>query len=191
MEFHKKKLPNRRYLDAKINTALSKVIEQKTKKHANILLYMPLAMEADITKTLRKMRKSRRVFVPFMEGASFKMVPYRLPLKSNAFGILEAGNSFKRVKKLDLAVVPAVGIDRQNKRVGFGKGMYDRFFAALRHHPYTVFVQRRGCFARANLCDAHDIAADLIIYAGAKLEKRLPCYMRYSKGGLSPRQAVL
>ena len=172
LEKHKKLSPNRLYIDAKVNEKLQQVLKDKAKKRATILFYLPLDLEADIRKTLQKMRRKHTVLVPFMEGKSFKMVPYRLPLKKKKFGIYEAGNSFRKFKNLDIAVVPAVGIDKQNKRVGFGKGMYDRFFAKLRKKPYTIFVQRQECKTDKNICDDYDVAADAVVTAGARLEKR-------------------
>ena len=169
---HQKPLPNALYLDAKVNEKLLSLLKKRAKRGSKILFYLPLGFEADIRKTLRKMRRNHTILVPFMEGKSFKMVPYRLPLKKKKFGIYEAGNSFRKFKNLDIAVVPAVGIDKQNKRVGFGKGMYDRFFAKLRKKPYTIFVQRKECKTDKNVCDDYDVAADAVVTAGARLEKR-------------------
>ena len=169
---HQKRRPNTFYLDAKVNEKLFKLLQKRAKRGSKILFYVPLGFEADIRKTLRKMRRNHTILVPFMEGKSFKMVPYRLPLKKKKFGIYEAGNSFRKFKNLDIAVVPAVGIDKQNKRVGFGKGMYDRFFAKLRKRPYTIFVQRQECKTDKNVCDDYDVAADAVVTAGARLEKR-------------------
>ncbi len=172
IKHHQKPRPNTLYLDAKVNEKLLKLLQNRAKKDSKILFYIPLGFEADIRKTLQKMRKKHTVLVPFMEGKSFKMVPYRLPLKKKKFGIYEAGNSFRKFKNLDIAVVPAVGIDKDNKRVGFGKGMYDRFFAKLKNKPYTIFVQRQECKTDRNVCDDYDVVADAVVNAGARLEKR-------------------
>lgn len=79
-----------------------------------------------------------------MQGESFKMVPFRLPLKKKKFGIYEAGNSLRDIKNIDVAIVPVVGVDGNLQRVGFGKGMYDRFFEKLKketiHNFYTVRI---------------------------------------------------
>jgi 5-formyltetrahydrofolate cyclo-ligase len=108
-----------------------------------------------------------------MEYDSFKMVPFRLPLTPKKFGIYEPGNTNLKIKKIDVAIVPAVGVDGEGRRVGFGKGMYDRFFARLKHKPYIIFVQSRLCTTSKYICDEHDIKADLLItpeayYAAAK-----------------------
>ncbi len=98
-----------------------------------------------------------------MQDDSFKMVKYRLPLKKRKFGIYEPNNSFMKPKKIDLAIVPIVGVDVLNKRIGFGKGMYDRFFYRLKYRPTIVFTQLVLCKSKEILSDNYDIKADYII----------------------------
>jgi len=171
IEKSKKKLHNKLYLDTKINKKLQKLL-QNVPRNSNVLFYIPLKNEADITKVLKKFRKKFNIFIPFMVGKSFKMVPYRLPLKRKKFGILEAGNSYKKINKIDLAIVPIVGIDKNFKRVGFGKGMYDRFFEKLKQKPYTVFVQLKLCQSQESVCDDYDVKGDMLITSEVWLEKR-------------------
>ena len=161
-----KKAPqhNKFYKNFLINRTLFKELEYfKEKKRLKILFFYPLPYEADIRKVLQKMRKKHTVFVPFMEGKSFKMVPFRLPLKKKKFGIFEAGDTIKKNNKIDIAVVPAVGVDGNMQRIGFGKGMYDRFFAKLQEKPFTIFVQLEFCYTNQVLCDSYDIACDVLI----------------------------
>lgn len=128
-----------------------------------ILLYMPLAIEPNIHSVLVQARKKCDVFVPFMEGISFKMVKYRLPLDIKRFNIREPKNSFALKPKIDLAIVPVIGVDGALKRIGFGKGMYDRFFDSLTPRPTTVFVQRDVCMTPTLLGEEHDIEADIYL----------------------------
>lgn len=152
---------NRYYKNALVNKKLmSKFKRFKNKK---ILFYYPLSFEANILKTLYSMRKKNEIFVPFMQGESFIMVPFRLPLKKNKFGIFESGYTLKKIKKIDIAIVPAVGVDGNLQRVGFGKGMYDRFFAKLQKKPYTVFVQGEFCYTKQLICDSYDVGCNLLI----------------------------
>jgi len=100
------------------------------------------------------------------------MVPFRLPLHKKKFGILEAGNTTKNINKIDIAIVPVVGVDGNFQRVGYGKGMYDRFFEKLKVKPYTIFVQAELCSTHQTLCDAHDITCDLLITPTKMIENR-------------------
>jgi 5-formyltetrahydrofolate cyclo-ligase len=165
---------NTLYKNYQINRELQRVLHSllKRKKSANILFYYPLQNEADIRKTLGLFRKKHNIFLPFMEGKSFKMVPFRLPLKRKKFGIMEAGNSFRIINKIDIAIVPVVGIDKNLQRVGFGKGMYDRFFPTLKKKPFTIFVQLEPCITKKRVCDAYDIAADYYISSRKSISRR-------------------
>jgi 5-formyltetrahydrofolate cyclo-ligase len=130
----------------------------------NILLYIPLGMEVDVKPLINNLRKRKKtVYVPFMQGESFKIVKYRLPLYKKKFGIKEPNNSFFKARKIDLAIIPVVGIDKLEKRIGFGKGMYDRFFDKLDYRPIMVFTQLILCKSEEILSQDHDIQADYII----------------------------
>ncbi len=152
---------NRFYKNALLNKKLLSIF--KTKKRAKILFYYPLVMEADILKVMYKMRKYNDIYIPFMVGQSFKMVPFRLPLRKKKFNIYEAGNTLRNINKIDIAVVPTVGVDGNLQRVGFGKGMYDRFFEKLQKKPYIIFTQLEFCYTKELICDDYDIACDLLI----------------------------
>lgn len=150
------------YKDKKTVEKLKKFIE--TYKVNNILLYIPMGLEVNVLPLINDLRRKQiNVFVPYMVDDSFKLVKYRLPLKVKKFGIKEPNNSFCIHKKLDLAIVPVVGIDKECKRIGFGKGMYDRFFYRLGYKPTTVFTQLTLCKANEKLTNQYDIQADFII----------------------------
>ena len=157
------------HLQNTINNKLQK--ELKNIKNKNILLYYPLAIEADIRKTIISLRKNNNVFIPFMENESFKIVPFRLPLQKKKFGIYEAGNSLKRIKNIDIAIVPVVGVDGHLQRVGFGKGMYDRFFEKLHKKPYTIFIQPKLCHTKEYICDHYDVQGDLLLSSNSQSVK--------------------
>ncbi|MDF1874689.1 5-formyltetrahydrofolate cyclo-ligase [Sulfurimonas sp. SAG-AH-194-I05] len=157
------KLPsaNKLYKDYLLNKKL--LSELKRLKKKSILFYMPFGFEINIKPILMNMRRKTNVYIPFMEGQSFKMVPFRLPLKKKRFGIYEAGNTLKNINKIDIVIVPILGVDINLQRIGFGKGMYDRFFSRLKKKPYTIFVQQELCYTKEKVCDAYDIACDVLL----------------------------
>jgi len=131
-----------------------------------ILLYLPLEMEVNLYPLILKLRKEKKqLYVPFMEGKSFRLVKYRLPLRKKQFGIKEPNDS-KQYKKrnIDIAIVPIVGTDPTHRRVGFGKGMYDRFFEKNHKNiKQVVFVARELCYSKEIVTDHYDVKADLLI----------------------------
>lgn len=148
------------------NKIIVKKLEKfiKVSESKNILLYIPLGIEVDIKPLILNLRKTKKnVYVPFMQGDSFKIVKYRLPLYKKRFGIKEPNNSSFKPRKLDLAIVPVVGVDAVYKRIGYGKGMYDRFFDRLSYKPTIIFTQLVLCKSEKVLSDNYDIQADYII----------------------------
>ncbi|MEA3352695.1 MAG: 5-formyltetrahydrofolate cyclo-ligase [Campylobacterota bacterium] len=136
-------------------------------KPKNILLYIPLDNEVDVRFLINILRKRKdvEVYVPFMKDKSFVPVKYRLPLRKKRFGIKEpVASRFKNNKiSLDMVIVPIVGVDCTFRRVGFGAGMYDRFFPTLQKKPVTVFTQLTMCYTNDVVTDKYDIRPDYII----------------------------
>ncbi len=134
-------------------------------KPKKVLLYIPLSIEVDVQPLINLLRKRKNieVYVPFMRGDSFVPVKYRLPLRVKKFGIKEPSFSPQNNIKLDMVIVPIVGIDETYRRVGFGKGMYDKFYERLKYKPITVFTQLKLCKSNEIVTSQHDIKPDYII----------------------------
>jgi len=150
--------------DKKITALLYGHIE--TERASNIMLYLPMLTEVNLYPLIRILRREgKKLYVPFMEGKSFRLVKYRLPLRKKKFGIKEPIDSKQyRVKKIDIAIVPVVGMDSTFRRIGFGKGMYDRFFEKYNKEiNQTVFVTRELCYSKEVVTDHYDVKADMIV----------------------------
>jgi 5-formyltetrahydrofolate cyclo-ligase len=155
-----------RLYDHKINAILEQGIGKLNPK--SVMLYIPLESEVDIMPLINSLRrKGIPVYVPFMVGESFRLVKYRLPIKRKKYGVREPNFSKKyRNRMIDIAVIPIVGTDSSWRRVGFGKGMYDRFFSLEeRWIGHTVFVQRILQQCKSIITDDWDIKADEMITA--------------------------
>ena len=135
-------------------------------KPKKILVYIPLGIEVNINYLIKYLRRFTdiEIFVPYMKGESFVAVKYRLPLKRKKFGIKEPNISFSyKPIKLDMLIVPIVGIDNQYKRIGFGAGMYDRFVEKLKYKPTILFTQRVLCKIDKTITSYYDIEPHYII----------------------------
>jgi 5-formyltetrahydrofolate cyclo-ligase len=137
----------------------------KLHKPKKILLYIPFGFEVDIRDLINEIRRKTniQIYVPYMVLDSFVAVKYRLPLQSKKFGIKEPKFSLQKNIKLDMMIVPIIGIDQTYRRVGFGAGMYDRFYAKLDHKPIVVFTQLKLCKTNFIVTDYYDISPDYII----------------------------
>lgn len=156
-------LPQVRMLDSFVNLALIRVLEQLAPK--SILFFYPLKGEPDIRKVIAHFRAKRdtRLYLPFMQDVSFKMVALRLPIFRKKFGVKEPSFSYFNHNRVDVVVVPIVGIDRSFRRVGYGKGMYDRFFSNLQNKPTTIFITRSLSISSEIITQKHDVKANIII----------------------------
>jgi len=154
-------LSSRYAKDKKISLKIEKIIADIRPK--SILFYLPMGLEVNLGTLMHKYKKKSKIFVPFIEEESFKMVDYRLPLEKNSFGIYEPKAHNLARKNVDLIIVPIIGIDKNMQRVGFGKGMYDRFFNKLYKKPVVIFVQREACICRKKICDSYDIQCDYYV----------------------------
>jgi len=132
----------------------------------SIMIYTPMPIEVNVHSLIQHLRRMGvAVYVPFMVDESFILVKYRLPLKKKQFGIYEPKFSKQyRKRQIDIAIVPVLGIDQTFRRIGFGKGMYDRFFEKDKKNiGKIIFVQRVLCFSPNVITSDHDISADYII----------------------------
>jgi len=161
---------------------LDKIVLQKLSKYlqnndANvIMLYIPLKIEVNISSLIVKLRKEKKtLLVPFMEGESFALVKYRLPLNIKQFHVKEPNYSNKYKKKIDLAIVPIIGTDGTFRRVGFGKGFYDRFFEKNHKNINKIlFISRKYCVCPEVITDDYDVKGnDYITPKSNFLSKKL------------------
>ncbi|WP_240329901.1 5-formyltetrahydrofolate cyclo-ligase [Helicobacter suis] len=145
--------------DHKIITHLIKAI--KPYARLNVLIYCAMPHEVSLMPFIKWARRQKiNLFMPFVRNQSCLVVPYRLPLIKNAYGIYESKFSLFYKTNLDLAIIPVLGIDPHFKRVGFGKGMYDCLFARFKKPPLSVFIAKEILVSTLALGESHDIKGD-------------------------------
>jgi 5-formyltetrahydrofolate cyclo-ligase len=159
------KAPNRgqnRLFSHRVAKRVTNILRKERPR--SILFYLPLQFEPNLMPILKRLRREKAdIFVPFIDSFTFKMVKFRLPLKKSSFGTMESGNSKRIIERVDLVIVPVIGVDSTFRRVGFGKGMYDRFYASLKNRATLIFVQNISCYSREIVTDSYDIKADYYV----------------------------
>jgi 5-formyltetrahydrofolate cyclo-ligase len=107
------------------------------KNAASVLFFAPLPDEPDVWPLLEDALAGKKIAaLPRFDSASNSYVTCRVQnLRSNIvtgqFGIREPGAHCVEIplNRLDLVLVPGVGFDLQGRRLGRGRGFYDRLLA--------------------------------------------------------------
>ncbi len=99
-------------------------------------IYLSCGTEADTRAIVRGLSaRDKLVCVPLVEDGRMRCVPITERLVLNKYGIPqpEAGEE----TTCDVALVPALAVDREGYRLGYGGGYYDRYFAS---HPHLLRI---------------------------------------------------
>ncbi|AJC91219.1 5-formyltetrahydrofolate cyclo-ligase [Campylobacter subantarcticus] len=129
----------------------------------NILIYIPLKYEINLYKFRHFLTKKYQIFVPFMQDKSLKVVKLRLALEKKSFGVYEPKDSFLQTR-IDIAIIPVIGVDVKLGRVGHGQGFYDRFFESISYKkPLVIFTQMIDAKSDQFFSQDHDIKGNFYI----------------------------
>lgn len=116
---------------------LSSVFVQKLKetdeyKQAkNVMLFYPLEYEINLLELLEDETKS--FYLPKIDGENLLCCSYNLgdELCESCFKTKEPLTDSVNESIIDLVIVPALAVDKNNYRLGYGGGFYDRFMQRL------------------------------------------------------------
>lgn len=116
----------RAYNSSSSNIVINKIINSKIiDSYQNIGIYFPINNEIDIT-SLKQIYPNKRFYLPTAKDVLvFK--EYTDELAIGAFNIPEAKGSIIDRDKIDCFFIPCVGISNDKKRIGYGKGYYDKY----------------------------------------------------------------
>ena len=110
---------------------------------SSVLLFAPLDGEPDISPLLEEAAAGRLLLPRFnVENGTYEACSFRnrAELVAGAFGVLEpaADCPVVSLNQLDLVLVPGLAFDLAGRRLGRGKGFYDRLLAEVRGHKCGV-----------------------------------------------------
>lgn len=128
-----------------------------------ILMYHSLPDELSTRSFLSKWGARKKFYLPRVNGVNLEILPYNeSKLELGSFHIEEpTGDDIADPMEIELVVVPGVAFDRKGKRVGRGKGFYDRFLK-------STAATKIGVGYEFQLIDEvpteeHDVKMDMVI----------------------------
>ena len=130
-----------------------------------ILIYVSLKEEVDTIKLIKySLEKGKKVAVPKCEGNNivFYYINTLEDLEKGNFGILEPRTSQKVTDfNHSICIVPGVVFDKQNNRIGYGRGFYDRFLK--NYTGIKIGLTYKECICDKIVVDDYDMKIDKII----------------------------
>ncbi len=131
----------------------------------SVLLFWSLPDEIDTHSFVKKWARQKRLFLPVIQDGelSIKLYTDEKDMAEGSFKILEPQTPlFGDINQIDVFVIPAVAFDKQNNRLGRGKGFYDKLLCLV--SAYKIGVAYPEQIVDVIPTEKHDIKMDIILY---------------------------
>lgn len=149
--------------------ALSMVLAEKLKqseeyKNAhNIMIFYPMKDEVNLLSLTED--KTKTFYLPKINGENLLCCKYdkNTELCESCFHTMEPEAEAENQSLLDIIIVPALAVDKNNYRLGYGKGFYDRFLGQFNPPIKTIVCIPKQLILETIFPNEYDIPIDLII----------------------------
>ncbi len=135
-------------------------------KAKTILLYWSLDDEVATHNHVKKWSTQKKVLLPVIDKDELVIREFTdegLMKESLRFGIKEPiGENFVQLEQIDLVVVPGIAFDKNNNRLGRGKGYYDKLLPKL-ISAYKIGVCYRLQLLEEIPFDEKDVKMDFVV----------------------------
>lgn len=137
-----------------------------------VLIYAALPDEVQTAPFLQRWYKRKQLLLPVVVGNELEVRRFSgvEAMAVGSLGILEptGAEAFTDFSAIDLAIIPGVAFTRDGKRLGRGKGYYDRLLA----HPAFRKVYKIGVALSHQIVsdlptEPHDISLDFVLTASS------------------------
>ncbi len=127
----------------------------------NIMLFYPLAKEVNLLALLDD--KTKNFFLPRIDNDNILCCPYKTGdvLTLSRFNTHEPVSAPVDKNTIDLVIIPALCCDKNNYRLGYGKGFYDRFLQDFKGK--TIICIPEELIVETVYPESHDIPAGKVI----------------------------
>ena len=127
----------------------------------NIMIFYPKENEINLLELLKD--KSKKFYLPKIDGDNLLCCPYKLgdALSDSSFKTKEPKTESVENTLLNLVIVPALAVDKNGYRLGYGGGYYDRFLLGL--NCVKIVCIPENFIVKTVYPERHDIKIDKII----------------------------
>jgi 5-formyltetrahydrofolate cyclo-ligase len=131
-------------------------------KAKNIMIFYPLLQEINLLPLLDS---DKFFFLPKVEEENLLVCPYKKgdELKISAFNTKEPSTTPVNPDILDIIFVPALMIDKNLNRLGYGGGFYDRFLDKNAKNAKKIAAIPNKLFIEEIPCENFDIKMDIVV----------------------------
>jgi len=149
------------------NIIFNKVINLEEYKQSDlILIYVSLKDEVDTIELIKhSLEIGKKVATPKCEGNDiiFYYINTLENLEERSFGILEPRTN-KKVDSFNnsICIIPGIAFDKQNNRIGYGRGFYDRFLE--NYKGIKIGLTYKECICDKIDSEKNDIKMDKVIF---------------------------
>jgi len=134
-----------------------------------VLIFSPTRNEPDlIPVAIEAWSRGKLVAFPISQTGDctldFRIVSSMNELQAGAYGIYEPRNTATKATFTErtLCIVPALAVDKNGFRLGYGKGYYDRFLSSFKGVSVCALLSDFSCELLPH--DEKDVPVDITIF---------------------------
>lgn len=129
-----------------------------------VMIFYPTKFEVNLLDLLSD---DKDFYLPRVQGQDLLVCPYNknIGLEKSSFHIMEPISEPVNPKLLDLVVVPALMVDKNGYRLGYGGGFYDRFLKSFKGDFKSIVAVPKELFVEKLPVESFDIPVDVVLQA--------------------------
>jgi 5-formyltetrahydrofolate cyclo-ligase len=158
----KRKIFDPTHSNPQLNSLLFHFLEQSFPNNV-IGAYYPIASEANILPTVKKLLKNWTIGLPLLSNQNIEFHKYTssTQLTLNKYNCFEPLDS--TIIQPTIILTPLIAVDLKGDRLGYGKGLYDRYFGSLKNNVVKIGICYNMQITDYIPAESHDIPLNLII----------------------------
>lgn len=142
------------------------------KNSSNIMCFVSFNNEVDTHVFIKYLINNKKnVYIPLIDSKNKIMNISKInsfdELEEGYYGILEPKKEFIRIADssvLDIIITPGVVFSKDNYRIGYGGGYYDKFFSNMNTKALKIGLCYKEQIVKKVPTEKYDVAVDYIIH---------------------------